>query len=243
MNNFSKQVTTFWKEEMNGDLWYQDDNFTLMINEDLEEDGQVMLLKSADKQNVNAVVTPAIMKRIGLTVNDSLSESAFLQLLKNVGISLHGADYIYYYQEEDKKKLLETESIGTIRRLNASDAEAFEYFVSSASEQDLDDAYVELDHWVVFGSFEDGKLVSAASMYPWGDDVKIADLGVLTLSDYRGKGHARNLVHTICKYTLQQGYEPQYRCQIDNHASVALAAASGLTLYGKWDLIASDSII
>ncbi|OPC04938.1 acetyltransferase [Elizabethkingia ursingii] len=243
MNNFSKQVTDFWKEEMNGDLWYEDDSFTLMINEDLEEDGQIMLLESADRQRVNAVITSAIMKRIGLTVNDSLSESIFLQLLKDAGISLHGADYIYYYQEENKKKLLETASIESIRLLNASDAEAFEYFVSSASEQDLDDAYVELDHWVVFGSFEDGKLVSAASMYPWGDDVKIADLGVLTLPDYRGKGHARNLVHTICKYTLQQGYEPQYRCQIDNHASVALAAASGLTLYGKWDLIASDSII
>ena len=243
MNNFSKQVTDFWNEEMNGDLWYKDDSFTLMINEDLEEDGQIMLLESADKQRVNAVITSAIMKRIGLTVNDSLSESLFLQLLKDAGISLHGADYIYYYQEENKKKLLETASIETIRLLNASDAEAFEYFVSSASEQDLDDAYVELDHWVVFGSFEDVKLVSAASMYPWGDDVKIADLGVLTLPDYRGKGHARNLVHTICKYTLQQGYEPQYRCQIDNHASVALAVASGLTLYGKWDLIASDSII
>jgi len=243
MNNFSKQVTDFWNEEMNGDLWYKDDSFTLMINEDLEEDGQIMLLESADKQRVNAVITSAIMKRIGLMVNDSLSESVFLQLLKDAGISLHGADYIYYYQEENKKKLLETASIETIRLLNASDGEAFEYFVSSASEQDLDDAYVELDHWVVFGSFEDGKLVSAASMYPWGDDVKIADLGVLTLPDYRGKGHARNLVHTICKYTLQQGYEPQYRCQIDNHASVALAAASGLTLYGKWDLIASDSII
>ncbi|WP_454060394.1 GNAT family N-acetyltransferase [Elizabethkingia ursingii] len=243
MNNFSKQVTDFWNEEMNGDLWYEDDSFTLMINEDLEEDGQIMLLESADKQRVNAVITSAIMKRIGLMVNDSLSESVFLQLLKDAGISLHGADYIYYYQEENKKKLLETASIETIRLLNASDAESFEYFVSSASEQDLDDAYVELDHWVVFGSFEDGKLVSAASMYPWGDDVKIADLGVLTLPDYRGKGHARNLVHTICKYTLQQGYEPQYRCQIDNHASVALAAASGLTLYGKWDLIASDSII
>lgn len=157
MNNFSKQVTDFWNEEMNGDLWYEDDSFTLMINEDLEEDGQIMLLESADKQRVNAVITSAIMKRIGLMVNDSLSESVFLQLLKDAGISLHGADYIYYYQEENKKKLLETASIETIRLLNASDAEAFEYFVSLASEQDLDDAYVELDHWVVFGSFEDGE--------------------------------------------------------------------------------------
>ncbi|MET7038153.1 GNAT family N-acetyltransferase [Elizabethkingia miricola] len=243
MNEFSRQITAFWEKEMNGDLWYKDESFTLMINEDLEEDGQIMLFESADNQSVKAVVTPAIMKRIGLTVNDSLSESVFLQLLKDVGISLHGADYIYYYQEGDKKELLETVSIETIRQLSSSDAEVFEHFVSSASEQDLDDAYVELDHWVVFGSFEDGKLVSAASMYPWGDNEKIADLGVLTLPDYRGKGHAGNLVQAICKYTLQQGYEPQYRCQIDNFASVALAAASGLTLYGKWDLIASDSII
>jgi hypothetical protein len=117
MNNFSKQVTDFWNEEMNGDLWYKDDSFTLMINEDLEEDGQIMLLESADKQRVNVVITSAIMKRIGLMVNDSLSESVFLQLLKDAGISLHGADYIYYYQEENKKKLLETASIETIRLL------------------------------------------------------------------------------------------------------------------------------
>lgn len=85
MNNFSKQVTDFWNEEMNGDLWYEDDSFTLMINEDLEEDGQIMLLESADKQRVNAVITSAIMKRIGLMVNDSLSESVFLPAAKRCG--------------------------------------------------------------------------------------------------------------------------------------------------------------
>lgn len=31
----------------------------------------------------------------------------------------------------------------------------------------MDDAYVELDNWAVFGSFEEHRLVSAASMYPW----------------------------------------------------------------------------
>lgn len=243
MNNFSKQVIAFWEKEMNGDFWYKDDSFALMINKDLEEKGQIMLFENTEDKRVNAVVTPTIMKRIGLTVKDYLSESIFLQLLKEAEISLHGADYIYYYQEENKKELLETETNETIRKLESSDAEVFEHFVSSASEQDLDDAYVELDHWVVYGAFEDGKLVCVGSMYPWGKDVKIADLGVLTLPDYRGRGHAKNLVQAICKYILEQGYEPQYRCQTDNYASIALAAAAGLTLYGKWDLIAEDSII
>jgi hypothetical protein len=36
-------------------------------------------------------------------------------------------------------------------------------------------------------------------------------------------------------------FEPQYRCQLDNHASVALAKACGLTLFGKW-VVAADRL-
>jgi len=94
----------------------------------------------------------------------------------------------------------------------------------------------------VFGSFEQNRLVCAASMYPWEDNAKIADLGVLTLSAIRGKGHASKVVRSICKYAYDQGYEPQYRCQLDNHISTSLAKAAGLTLFGKWDVISHDSI-
>lgn len=50
----------------------------------------------------------------------------------------------------------------------------------------MDDANVELDNWAVFGSFEEHRLVSAASMYPW-DNAQIADLGVLTLTPFPRK--------------------------------------------------------
>ncbi|MDE9448355.1 GNAT family N-acetyltransferase, partial [Xenorhabdus bovienii] len=79
-----------------------------------------------------------------------------------------------------------------------------------------------------------------ASMYPW-DNAKIADLGVLTLASFRCKGHARKVVRTISKFAHSQGYEPQYRCQLDNAASSALAKATGLTLFGKWELVSPDS--
>ncbi|WP_232699141.1 GNAT family N-acetyltransferase [Brevibacillus daliensis] len=129
---------------------------------------------------------------------------------------------------------------GDLRRLTEQDDAVFSEFQSSASEQDLDDAYVELDHWAVFGSFEQNRLVSAASMYPW-ENAQIADLGVLTLTSFRGKGHARKVMRSISKYACDLGYEPQYRCQLDNQSSTSLAKAAGLTLFGKWEVISPDS--
>nr|WP_244183506.1 GNAT family N-acetyltransferase [Xenorhabdus kozodoii] len=81
---------------------------------------------------------------------------------------------------------------------------------------------------MVFGAFEQNRLISAASMYPW-EEAPIADLGVLTLVPFRGKGYASKVVRSISQYACTQGYEPQYRCQLDNQASVALAKAAGLT--------------
>jgi len=130
-----------------------------------------------------------------------------------------------------------------LRRLTEHDNEVFSKFEYSASKEDLEDAYVKLDHWAVFGSFEQNHLVSVASMYPWMEDSQIADIGVLTLTPFRGKGHARKVVRAISKYACEQGYEPQYRCQLDNHASVLLAKAAGLTLLGKWDVISPDSTV
>lgn len=187
-----------------------------------------------------AVLTPALADKLGLDQRQDLSESIFRQKLNEAGVTLHGADYIFYFSEVNKNVLLQEKLEGDLRQLTEQDTAVFSEFQSSASEQDLDDAYVELDHWAVFGSFDQNRLVSAASMYPW-ENAQIADLGVLTLTSFRGKGHARKVVRSICKYAYDQGYEPQYRCQIDNEASTSLAKAAGLTLFGKWDVIFPDS--
>ncbi|MFE7039643.1 GNAT family N-acetyltransferase, partial [Streptomyces atratus] len=94
-----------------------------------------------------------------------------------------------------------------IRQPTAQDEEVFAAFQASASEQDMDDAYVELAHRAVSGAFEDERLVRAASMYPW-DDSTVADLGVLTLPSFRGQGHARRVVRAICRHAAGQGHEP-----------------------------------
>lgn len=240
---FSQTITDFWESQfLNGDIIYNDKTFTVTINHDLSEDSRVMVLETADGR-VMAVLTPEMAEKLDLFRGQELSELNFHQKLNEGGVTLHGADYLFYFSEAEKNALLQENQEGTLRQLTEQDDAIFSAFESSASEQDLDDAYVELDHWAVFGSFEQNRLVCAASMYPWGEDVQIADLGVLTLSAYRGKGHARKVVRSICKYAYEQGYEPQYRCQLDNEASIFLAKAAGLTMFGKWDVISPDCTV
>ncbi len=240
MTLFSQTITDFWQTQfLNGDVLYSDEVFTVTINPELSEDRRVMVLETFDDR-VRAVLTPTMADKLGLYQRQDLSELAFRRKLNEVGVTLHGADYLYYFSQVEKNVLLEENLGGSLRQLREQDDVIFSEFESSASEQDLDDAYVELDHWAVFGSFEKKRLVSAASLYPWGS-AQIADLGVLTLTPFRGKGHARKVVRSICKYAYNQGYEPQYRCQLDNRASVLLAKAAGLTLFGKWDTISPNS--
>ncbi|MET3290591.1 UNVERIFIED_CONTAM: RimJ/RimL family protein N-acetyltransferase [Brevibacillus sp. OAP136] len=238
---FSQTITDFWRAQfLNGDVLYSGEAFTVAINPNLSEDSRVMVLETTDGR-IMAVLTPTLADKVGLYRRQELSELEFRQKLNEAGVTLHGADYLFYFSEAEKNFLLQEKQEGTLRQLSEQDDTVFSAFQSSATEQDLDDAQVELDHWAVFGSFEQNRLVSAASMYPWKEDVQVADLGVLTLSSFRGKGHARKVVRSICTYALEQGYEPQYRCQLDNHASTSLAKAAGLTLFGKWEVISPDS--
>jgi GNAT superfamily N-acetyltransferase len=170
---------------------------------------------------------------LAIEASPDLSSEALRLRLADIGAALHDPDYVFYLPVEGSADPLGQHNTAC-RQLGEADRAAFEAFQASASEQDLDDAYVELDHWAVFGSFEAGRLACAGSMYPW-DNAPIADMGVLTLPALRGKGHACALVRTMSRYARQQGFEPQYRCQMDNLASVALAKASGLMLFGTWE--------
>ena len=222
----------------NGVPLHGDRSFSLTVNPTLNEDRRVMILETADGR-VMAAVTPALEGRLDLIRRPVNSPDAFRQRLNEFGVALHGADCLFYFSDAGKHSLQDDQPGGT-RRLTGGDQAAFAKFCSSAAAQDMESAYVELDHWAVFGVFEQNRLVSAASAYPW-EGVQVADLGVLTLEPFRGRGHARELVRSISKYAIGQGYEPQYRCQIDNEASLAVARAAGLTLFGRWEVGAPNS--
>jgi RimJ/RimL family protein N-acetyltransferase len=237
---FSPVVTEYWHSTFAGeDAAPRDATFTVAVNAELSEERRVMVLRTMDGA-VSAVLTPSLAEALGFSELGPRSETDLRRALSEAGVSLHAPDNLFYFARADLDALLAEDPYPGVRRLSDADAEVFAQFQSEAPEQERDEAYVELDHWAVFGVFSQDRLVTAASMYPWGN-ARIADLGVLTLPGCRRRGHARAVVRALCKYAAQQGYEPQYRCQLDNHASAAVAKAAGLTLFGTWAVVSPDS--
>lgn len=198
----------------------------------------ISLLTLNDRCGI-ARIRPPLAAQLGVTNAELIDADILHAAIAAANIALNGADYVHYLPIETQQQLLAADCSEQTRQLTASDAEAFQAMIDSAPEDDIDEAYVELDHWLVYGTFVDGKLVCAASMYPW-DGTLLADLGVITPPKFRGRGYARETVRAMSAHALRDGYEPQYRCQLDNAASVALAASAGFARFGEWD-VAVDS--
>lgn len=239
MSDFSTIVTEHWLKEMSGDTQHFDsESFSLTVNPLLDESSRITVLEvTSDKTWVT--LSPEIAETLMLNKTKITSlEQLKVYLTKN-NLRLHGADYLYYFPYQEQLNIVHETDKHYIRQLTPDDKNVFSQFEKQSSENDLDNAYVELDHWLVYGVFEGEKLVCVASMYVW-DGTQLADIGVLTLDRFRGKGYAKKVVYAISKRAIQLGYEPQYRSQMDNHASIALANSLGLSLFAKWDVISPD---
>jgi RimJ/RimL family protein N-acetyltransferase len=228
MSDFPPLALEYWCKAFDGTRIAVFGDFTLSVVPTLDRKRPVMILERSDG-GTHAAIRPELADAIGSDVG-AMTAVAWRERLANEGVVFHDPDFLFYLPVDATP---ETGHVRSARRLTEDDHAAFGLFHSSASEEDREDAFVELDHWAVFGCFDDNRLVSAASAILWNES-PIADLGVLTLTDARGKGYAHAAVQAINSYSRQQGYEPQYRCQLDNHASVALARACGLVLFGKW---------
>lgn len=232
---FPQPVLDYWNRTFWLDPTATRGDMALSISATLNPTRPAMILETTDGM-VRAVVRPEIAEQWGAAASDIGSADDLKAWLRRAGVTLHDPDYLFYLTASER---IEPIAATTPRRLTEDDRAVFDIFYDTASEQDREDAWVEWDHWAVFGYVDHDRLVSAASMNVWPDSA-IADLGVLTLPDARGKGFARAVVAAINHFSRHHGYEPQYRCQTDNLASVALARSCGLTLFGRW-IVATDT--
>lgn len=232
---FSEKVNQYWLPDRNRP---QPGQYRIIVDQELPPSRGVMLLDPVGSGGFLSVL-PEMAQRTGLKSGNETDKQAILATMKLAGIELNGADHLFYFSDEEQKLLHNERFPATVRQLTSEDADAFAAFVSEAPEDDMDEAFVELDHWLVFGCFVEDRLVSAASMYPW-SGTSFADLGVITLPQFRGKGFGKQTVRVISAQALRLGYEPQYRCQPDNVSSIRLAQASGFSLFAAWDVIKLD---
>lgn len=120
-----------------------------------------------------------------------------------------------------------------VRWLGPEDVDRLAEFRSRVPAADVDEAYVELAHWFVVGMMEGSRIVAAASAYPWRSS-GLADIGVVTRPDRRGRGHATSLTIVLARAVMARGYWPQYRCDTANAASARVAASAGFSPLGIW---------
>jgi len=172
-----------------------------------------------------------------LALWDDESPTEFRQRLTAQGMTIQALDIVHYLPLATQAGLAVNASADGGRQLeSASDAAAFAEFQAAAPPEDLDDAYVELDHWAVFGVFVGERLVAAASAYPWRGST-LADIGVITLPEFRGQGRGRTVVQALAAHCLAAGHEPQYRCDPANTASVWLGRHVGFLPYATWAVL------
>ena len=237
---FSRTVTDYWhpREAAVDDVGVGE--YRVVVDDSLPANRSLMILELVDGGSV-LTLTPTHAAGLEFTGGSTVGGPALRSALEAAKVNLNGADYLFYLPV-DEHAVVRTEVVpeGT-RQLTEKDAELFAEFSDVAPADDKAEAFVELEHWLVFGTFADGRLVTAASMYPW-TGTHLADLGVITLPEYRGRGLARRTVRAISARALADGYEPQYRCQLDNESSAALALAAGFTRFGTWHVIDSDDL-
>lgn len=214
------------------------DGFHVVVDPALPANRRVMLLEPVAGGGVLSIV-PDMAARLAVGAGAYIGRARLAAAMQGASLEFNGADDLFYFPVAEHAVLAAEPVPGLVRPLGKDDADAFAAFESSAPAADLDEAFVELDHWLVFGAFAQGRLACVASMYPW-SHTRLADLGVITLPAFRGRGLARKTVRALSARALALGYEPQYRCQPDNRASVALARSCGLSLFATWDVVKPD---
>ncbi|HDS1578390.1 TPA: GNAT family N-acetyltransferase [Stenotrophomonas maltophilia] len=234
---FSPLIDIAWRRVFAGTHVLQDDSLLqLACRDDFDEGEDGMLLQPVTGP-ARALLSTALADRLQLRAQPRWTLAQLQQRLMTIGQRTHGADRVFHFPAATLAALPARPAPPHIRRLGPTDSAAFEVFQARASDKDLDAAWVELDHWQAFGAFDGEQLVAAGSLYPWALDPALADMGVLTLPEARGRGHARLLVQAMAVSAQAAGLQPQYRCQLDNIASILTAERSGLRAFADWDVI------
>ncbi|GAB6109493.1 GNAT family N-acetyltransferase [Fusibacter bizertensis] len=97
----------------------------------------------------------------------------------------------------NKKKYTVIDNKAFCRRLTEVDKELFDQLLAELTEEEKEKGAVSLDDPVIYGLIKENKIVSAASLWHFGDT--LSDIGVLTHPDYRNCGYAEN----VCKYMIE----------------------------------------
>ncbi len=170
---FSSTVMGHWLPAAAGDL--AEGEGVVVIDPELPENRSVSVLEVEDGPTV-VRLSPDRAAHLGHAHGERIAADEATERITAAGIALNNPDHLFYLPVEEHASVLAETADEHTRRLSEEDADTFAALAAAAPENDLDEAFVELDHWLVFGTFVEGRLAAAASMFPW-RGTRLADLG------------------------------------------------------------------
>ena len=153
---------------------------------------------------------------------NALLEIFGLSLERSIGPAFHGA--------LDAPQL-RTSASQHVRALTEADSDAVSEFRDRCGIEDWDHSAIEKAQLLRCGYFDDGRLVSIAGFRPWSSTA--GDPCVLTLSDYRGRGHAKEVVGKVLAGAFAQGHLLLFQTLEANIAAVRVALGLGYVRYAN----------
>lgn len=226
---FSNSILKYWHNQyQHCECIFKSHNTSVFISQNLDKNYQAISFQLAE--DTITLVSPNFAQ------SHSLDEK-----FNWANLNWYGTDQIFYYDVQQLKVVRALPKLYLIRPLTEDDQPIFDKFCKNLPAEDLENTFVALDHWLVYGVFVHDELVAVASMSIWDtNEHKIADLSVITSPKFRQQGHAKRLIRSISQAAIHLGYEPQYRCQLDNASSLALAQSAGLSPLLQWNVVLAD---
>lgn len=201
---------------------------TLVARERLSGSGAIHLVHL--RARVFAEIDPGLcseltdlLGRIGATTN--LSAEAVQQGLP-AGRVLASHRGLVFHLNPQRLVVRQPHPPVGMRSLIQADQAALMALCARCEADEVDDAYVEVSHEIVYGCFEGDRLLSAGSGYRRNG---FLDIGVITDPACRGRRLAPAIVAAICLESERIALIAQYRCDVGNHASGRVAEHSGFT--------------
>ncbi len=135
---------------------------------------------------------------------------------------------VLHFYRDDVNGLAE---IAAGRRINPNDAGALTALRSAVSAQEWMLAGFLAQPAMLFGLFEDDRMVAAANLTSGPDAA--TDIGVVLHPDVRGRGYAARLTATAARQALVMHGIARYRALATSPAAIAVAEGLGFGEYGR----------
>lgn len=173
-------------------------------------------------------------------IMDKLPENLYCHLSKGLIKAFDGCKEInehgnHFKMSLKNKKMLLSDCVENIRRLNSGDIEKINNLYSESYPDNFFDKRM-LDTGKYFGYYDNDKLAGIAGVHVYSEKYKVASLGNITISpSFRGKSLCKKLTSAICINLLQNVDNIGLNVHTENLSAINCYKKTGFEIIAEYE--------